>query len=485
MTCYYSNLLLLRHIAANRTFSVDLTVKPHKHTKLDEYLKKRPYINWSFFLFRTDNNFRKLCKIFLEAKLNVPTAAAQKDNNLVKVLNKAMFLMRSVISQLPFFTWFMLFVTSTLVIIQLHQLDHDFSNYASNGSNNSCNFNPDDSSCRKSLYHHRLYRGMDITFVLFTVFELSLKAIAYGLFCGPYRVIHSVWDLISWLIVIGTIVVLANNYVIPPVSMPPGTRIDGLAAFMLFLWALRPIRIISIVPPMRRGIVDILKGKLNFLMAFILLGGFLFMFASLGVQLFQDKFRFCNDVNRATDDTTNNCTGEFEIYIEVSSELIDPQDPENLQILVPRVAVQQPREFGFDNFGSALLTLLETLTLEGWITIRDFRLNLDEPVGQGDGSSLYVIYVNFYLHIFVFFAVTIALQLFVGIIVSSFNENKSEHSGLLTVSQKRWIDLLHRIQLTRPVKLPPEPGNCVCLCVCVYVWCVYVCAYVCVHRQQK
>ena len=432
-------------------------------------------------MFRTDNNFRKLCKIILEAKLNVPTAATQKDNNPVKgVLNKAMFLIRSVISQLPFFTWFMLFVTATLVIIQLHQLEHDFRNYASNGTSNSdsrCNFNPNDSSCRKTLYHHSFYVGMDITFVLFTVFELSLKAIAYGLFCGPHRVIHSVWDLISWLIIIGTVVLLANNYLIPPISMPPGSRIDGLAAFMLFLWALRPIRIISIVPPMRRGIVDILKGKLNFLMAFILLGGFLFMFASLGVQLFQDQFSFCNDVSNSSNSTcTKNCTGEFEIYIEVSSELIVPQDPESLKILVPRVAVQQPREFGFDNFGSALLTLLETLTLEGWIAIRDFRFNRDDPINRS-GTNLYVLYVNLYLHIFVFFAVTIALQLFVGIIVSSFNENKSEHSGLLTVSQKRWIDLLHRIQLTRPVKLPPEPGNlCVCVCVCVSVClCVYVC----------
>ena len=425
-------------------------------------------------MFRTDNNFRKLCKMFLEAKLNVPSAAAQKDNNPVKdILNKAIFLMRSVISQLPYFTWFMLFITTALVIMQLHQLQNDFSsNYVSNSSyNNASNSNCSDSSrkdpnsCRKTLYYHGLYIGMDITFVFFTVFELSLKAIAYGLFCGPHRVVHSIWDLISWLIVIGTIVVLANNYDIPPISTP-GNHINVLAAFMLFLWALRPMRIMSIVPAMRRAIVDILKGKLNFLMAFILLGGFLFMFASLGEQLFQDKFSFCNDVNKkiSKDMDDHTCIEEFEIYIEVTSELIVPQDEENMKILVPRVAVQQPREFGFDDFPSALLTLIETLTLEGWITVRDLQLNLDDPIGRGGGNSAYVIYVNLYLHTFVFFAVTIALQLFVGIIVSSFNENKSEHSGLLTVSQKRWTDLLHRIQLTRPVKLPPEPGNCMCVC---------------------
>ena len=428
-------------------------VKPHKHTKLDEYLKKRPYIDWSFFLFRNENSLRKLCKMILEAKLNVSVNAAQQDDTQVKVfLNKAIYVIRSVISQQPYFTWFMLFVTASLVVVQLHQLQDDF-----NDNSSSSNIS---GSCRKDLYHHRYYVAMDIIFVLLTVIELSLKAVAYGLFCGPHHVIHSVWDLLGWLIVFGTVIVLGKNYTIPPVSIP--SDIDYFAAFMLFLWALRPIRIISIVPAMRRGIADILKGKLNFLMAFILLGGFLFMFASLGVQLFQNKFRFCNDFSKSLD----NCTGEFEIFVQVTSELIVPPEQETIKILVPRVAVQQPREFGFDHFGDALLTLFEALTLEGWISVRDFQQGLGNVIftnGINGTDAAYGAYVNLYLHIFVFFAVTIGLQLFVGIIVSSFNENKSEHSGLLTVSQKRWIDLLHRIQLTRPVKLPPEPGNYVCV----------------------
>ena len=433
----------------------------HKHTELDEYLKKHPYIDWSFFLFHNENSLRKLCKMILEAKLSVSSNATKKDDTQVKVfLNKIIYVIRSVISQQPYFTWFMLFVTASLVIVQLHQLEDDFS-LRSNSSSGNCssgNFSGGNCSvpCRKCLYHlGGIFVAMDIIFVILTVIELSLKAVAYGLFCGPHRVIHSIWDLISWLIVFGTVVVLAKDYSVPPVSMP--SDIDYFAAFMLFLWALRPIRIISIVPAMRRGVADILKGKLNFLMAFILLGGFLFMFASLGVQLFQNKFRFCNDFNDI------NCTGEFEIYIQVTSELIVPPDQETIKILVPRVSVQQPREFGFDHFGDALLTLLEALTLEGWISVRDFQQSLRNTLFTNvtDATDVaYVVYVNLYLHIFVFFAVTIGLQLFVGIIVSSFNENKSEHSGLLTVSQKRWIDLLHRIQLTRPVKLPPEPGNC-------------------------
>ena len=423
-------------MSAHRSFSEDPAV-PQKYSKLEEYLKKRPYVNWSLFLFSHDNTFRRLCKLILEAKLNISLSNVSQDSKLKRVLKNITFTILSIINQLPCFTWFMLFFTLVIVFVQLHHLE-ELS--ASDSGCAQCN--------RMCLYEETVYLALDCIFVLITLFELLLKVVAYGLFCGPRRVVHSVWDLISWVIVLSTIVVLAVNPEIPDTSGK---------ALLLYLWALRPIRIISIVPPMRQGIVDILKGKLNFLMAFILLGGFLFMFTSLGVQLFQGEFKFCNDFNTTVDD----CTGEFEISVLVSPELIIPGHfSQKVKMLVPRAVVQRPREFGFDNFGIALLTMFDVLTLEGWITVRDFLTNfLDDEPDFFDEESLLVIYINVYLHVFVFFAVTIGLQLFVGIIVSSFNENKSEHSGLLTVSQKRWIDLLRRIQLTRPVKLPPEPGE--------------------------
>jgi len=397
-------------------------------------------------MFRHDNTFRQLCKLILEAKLSISLSRLSQDSKLKRILKNITFTILSIINQLPCFTWFMLFFTLGLVFVQLHHLQ-DLPNPSADSS--ECVNQTDCSRCNTTrLYYSAVYRGLDCTFVLITLLELLLKAVAYGIFCGPRRVVHSAWDLISWVIVLSTIVVLAVDPQIPD---------TGPSAVLLFLWALRPIRIISIVPAMRQGIVDILKGKLNFLMAFIILGGFLFMFTSLGVQLFQGEFKFCNDFNKSVKD----CMGEFEMALEVSPELIVPgRFSQEVKILVPRVVVQQPREFGFDNFGVALLTLIEVLTLEGWITVRDFLMNFDEDEEfHLRRERLLVVYINLYLHVFVFIAVTIGLQLFVGIIVSSFNENKSEHSGLLTVSQKRWIDLLRRIQLTRPVKLPPEPGE--------------------------
>ena len=88
--------------------------------------------------------------------------------------------------------------------------------------------------------------------------------------------------------------------------------------------------------------------------------------------------------------------------------------------------------------------------------------------------------MTFYIHTFVFVGVNIVLQLFVGIMVNNYNEHKPNHSALLTVSQKRWSDLVQRISLTRPIKIPPEPRTFVCVCVCVCV-CVRACVCVCVR----
>jgi hypothetical protein len=72
----------------------------------------------------------------------------------------------------------------------------------------------------------------------------------------------------------------------------------------------------------------------------------------------------------------------------------------------------------------------------------------------------------FYIHIFVFLAVNLGLQLFLGIVVNNYNEHKPDHRFLLSVDQNRWLELMQRISLQRPYKLPAEPSN---LCLMVVI----------------
>ena len=106
---------------------------------------------------------------------------------------------------------------------------------------------------------------------------------------------------------------------------------------LLFFRQIRPVRLISLIPSMRRVIYDVLLGWRKFLQAAILLIGFVFMFASLGVQLFAGRGspqQFCNDpsINSLKD-----CTGEFEINIEASPQELLPSNNTIISIHVPRV----------------------------------------------------------------------------------------------------------------------------------------------------
>jgi hypothetical protein len=51
----------------------------------------------------------------------------------------------------------------------------------------------------------------------------------------------------------------------------------------------------------------------------------------------------------------------------------------------------------------------------------------------------------------------IGLTLFVGVVITNYSENKG--TALLTVDQRRWLDLKGRIKLAQPLHIPPKPDN--------------------------
>ena len=127
--------------------------------------------------------------------------------------------------------------------------------------------------------------------------------------------------------------------------------------------------------------------------------------------MFSGKLKSCNDRNK---DKAEDCIGYFEITL-ASQKLIHDLQGGNITILVPRVW-KNPRSFDFDNMGNALLTLLEMLSLEGWTDVRDTIQD-----GKPEVSTLLGI---MFPHMYVLLTALLVLTLFIGIIVSSFNESK-------------------------------------------------------------
>ena len=88
---------------------------------------------------------------------------------------------------------------------------------------------------------------------------------------------------------------------------------------------------------MRQVLYDVILGWRKFLQGLILLAGFIFLFASLGVQLFAGEDSpqsFCNDPSVMS---VEDCFGEFSINIELSPQELLPVSELDVSIKVPRV----------------------------------------------------------------------------------------------------------------------------------------------------
>ena len=106
---------------------------------------------------------------------------------------------------------------------------------------------------------------------------------------------------------------------------------------LLFFRQIRPVRLISLIPSMRQVIDDVLLGWKKLLQAAVLLIFFVFMFASLGVQLFAGERSpqgFCNDPSIKCQE---DCVGMFDIYIETSPQELLSSKENDISIHVPRV----------------------------------------------------------------------------------------------------------------------------------------------------
>ncbi|RCN28092.1 transporter, cation channel family protein [Ancylostoma caninum] len=270
-------------------------------------------------------------------------------------------------------------------------------------------------------------------YVVSMTFELTVKVIANGLFFTPKAVVKDVGDIMTFFIYSTSLIYL--------LWMPSHVEINSWAQLLMIMRAMRPLRIYTLVPHIRRVVVELCRGFKEILLVTILLIVLMFMFASFGVQIVGGKLAACND---PTITERLNCTGVFEQKIFVTRMEVYGKNDDKLhpKILVPRVWTN-PRNFNFDHIGNAMLALFETLSYKGWNVIRDILY-----LRQGPWAVLFI-------HIYVFIGCMIGLTLFVGVVVANYTENRG--TALLTVDQRRWHDLKARLKMAQPLHVPPKP----------------------------
>jgi len=160
--------------------------------------------------------------------------------------------------------------------------------------------------------------------------------------------------------------------------MPRHVEINSGQQFLMICRAMRPLRIYTLVPHIKRVVVELVKGFKEIALVTILMIVVMFIFASYGVQTVGGRLAACNDPSITARD---NCTGVFwqKIFVTRMEEYGKNSEELHPKILVPRVWTN-PRNFNFDHIGAAMLALFETLSYKGWNVIRDILWARQGPV---------------------------------------------------------------------------------------------------------
>ncbi|NXO96086.1 SCN5A protein, partial [Certhia brachydactyla] len=270
-----------------------------------------------------------------------------------------------------------------------------------------------------------LFLDKMFTFVFFL--EMVLKWVAYGF----KKYFTNAWCWLDFLIVDVSLINLFGSTFGPMKSLRT-------------LRALRPLRALSRFEGMR-VVVNALLGAIPSIMNVLLVCLiFWLIFSIMGVNLFAGKFGKCVNM---TDENS-----------EINSEIKNRTDCEAYnntgKIFWVNVKVN------FDNVGSGYLALLQVATFKGWMDIMYAAVDSREKDDQPDMENslyMYIYFVNF-----IIFGSFFTLNLFVGVIIDNFNQQKKKISGediFMTEEQKKYYNAMKKLGSKKPQKPIPRPLN--------------------------
>ncbi|KAK9407174.1 sodium channel protein type 8 subunit alpha [Crotalus adamanteus] len=193
------------------------------------------------------------------------------------------------------------------------------------------------------------------------------------------------------------------------------------------LRALRPLRALSRFEGMRvvvNALVGAIPSIMNVLLVCLI---FWLIFSIMGVNLFAGKYHYCF-----------NETSEYQFNIEEvnnKTECEKLMNPNETDIRWKNVKIN------FDNVGAGYLALLQ--------------IQEEQPKYEDN------IYMYIYFVIFIIFGSFFTLNLFIGVIIDNFNQQKKKigQDIFMTEEQKKYYNAMKKLGSKKPQKPIPRPLN--------------------------
>uniref|UniRef100_A0A3Q3ACK4 Sodium channel protein n=3 Tax=Euteleostomi TaxID=117571 RepID=A0A3Q3ACK4_KRYMA len=272
----------------------------------------------------------------------------------------------------------------------------------------------------------------DKVFTYIFVIEMLLKWVAYGF----KTYFTNAWCWLDFFIVDVSLISLVANWL--------GYSDLGPIKSLRTLRALRPLRALSRFEGMRvvvNALVGAIPSIFNVLLVCLI---FWLIFSIMGVNLFAGKFYRC----------INTTTGELFPMSEVNN---------HSECMALKEATQEARwinvKVNYDNVGQGYLSLLQVATFKGWMDIMYAAVDSRE-VGEQPSYEINL-YMYLYFVIFIIFGAFFTLNLFIGVIIDNFNQQKKKINKdiFMTEEQKKYYEAMKKLGSKKPQKPIPRPTN--------------------------
>uniref|UniRef100_A0A8C8CWJ1 Sodium channel protein n=1 Tax=Oncorhynchus tshawytscha TaxID=74940 RepID=A0A8C8CWJ1_ONCTS len=267
----------------------------------------------------------------------------------------------------------------------------------------------------------------DKVFTHIFILEMLLKWVAYGF----AKYFTNAWCWLDFLIVDVSLVSLVAN----ALGYAELSAIKSLRT----LRALRPLRALSRFEGMR-VVVNALLGAIpsifNVLLVCLI---FWLIFSIMGVNLFAGKYYHCVNIT--------------------TQERFKVRDVANkTECLALEGAYWKNVKINFDNVGAGYLALLQVATFKGWMDIMYAAVD-SRNVNQPDYEVN--LYMYMYFVVFIIFGSFFTLNLFIGVIIDNFNQQKKKISQdiFMTEEQKKYYNAMKKLGSKKPQKPIPRPAN--------------------------
>ncbi|XP_068862438.1 sodium channel protein type 5 subunit alpha-like [Aphelocoma coerulescens] len=273
----------------------------------------------------------------------------------------------------------------------------------------------------------------DKVFTYIFVLEMLLKWVAYGF----KKYFTNAWCWLDFLIVDVSLISLVANTL--------GYSEMGPIKSLRTLRALRPLRALSRFEGMRvvvNALVGAIPSIMNVLLVCLI---FWLIFSIMGVNLFAGKFGKC----------INKTEGDMPLDSKIINNMSDC-----ILYNVSGTFYWTKVKVNFDNVGAGYLALLQVATFKGWMDIMYAAVDSREYEEQPQWESN--LYMYLYFVIFIIFGSFFTLNLFIGVIIDNFNQQKKKISGqdiFMTEEQKKYYNAMKKLGSKKPQKPIPRPLN--------------------------